>query len=62
MILHAVRAQKLQTFQLTTKGTAQMVVLAMHIIGNGAAKRHKTGARRDRQKITVGCNKTDDLA
>jgi hypothetical protein len=46
---------------MTPETTPPVMVFAMHVIGDGAAERHKLGARCDRQEITIWANMGDDL-
>ena len=49
----AVGAQQLERLDMAAERAAAVMVLAVHVIGDGAAKRHELGARHDLREEAV---------
>src|SRR5690606_35616430 len=61
-VTNTVRAKQIQPFDVTPESSPQMVVLAMHVIGDGAAQCDELGAGRDGQEIAMRRDMRDDIA
>ncbi len=61
-VTNTVRAKQIQPVDVTPERSPQMVVLAMHVIGDGPAQCDELGAGRDGQEITMRRDMRDDIA
>ena len=57
----AVAAQKSEGAHMAPEGAGPMMVLAVNVIGDGAAKRHETGSRRRWQEPAFGNGEAKDF-